>query len=214
MKNSQNELINHNANPRARHLQPQLPSVCPTVWLHCCRLSAFLAVRACATLPAKSCSKEKFNRKIAETLKTTSCIRRLPLQRRVAVAAALAKHSATCLVYCNCEVLHSRRWPAGADGCRHTPQCKRIPSRPLMKLLIMRRMLYFSQFGCQPLSSDTLYVTCWPSAHRGSDRETERKQGEERERFGEEDKSADQLFKLAAGTSFISLASLSELTRA
>lgn len=47
------------------------------------------------------------------------------------------------------------------------------PIASLMKLLIMRRMLYFSQFGCQPLSSDTLYVTCWPSAQIEEERERE-----------------------------------------
>lgn len=197
MKNSQNELINHNATPPA----PSPPSVCPTVWLHYCRLSAFLAVRARATLPAKSCSKEKFNRKIAETLKTTSCscsrccnALHLPNIRQLASFIVIVK----------CPI--RRRWMSPYS----TPRCKGTPSRPLMKLLIMRRMLYFSQFGCQPLSSDTLYVTCWPSAQR----EREREGDEERERFRAEDKSADQLFKLAAGTSFISLASLSELTRA
>lgn len=72
MKNSQNELINHN--PTLPHLPLPSSQSMPMVWPHCCRLSAFLAVRARATLPAKSCSKEKFNRKIAETLKaTTSC---------------------------------------------------------------------------------------------------------------------------------------------
>lgn len=154
--------------PRASSPAPS-PFLCPTVWLHCCRLSAFLAVRARATLPAKSCSKEKFNRKIAETLKRTSCICRSPLQRRVSVAAALAKHSATCLVYCNCEVPHSRRRRMSTYS---TVQVDPIAS--LMKLLIMRRMLYFSQFGCQPLSSDTLYVTCWPSAQIEEERERER----------------------------------------
>lgn len=162
MKNSQNELINHNATPPV----PSAPSVCPTVWLHCCRLSAFLAVRARATLPAKSCSKEKFNRKIAQTLKTTSCNCALQLLLHLPNIRQLASF----IVIVKCPIRRRRMSPYS------TPQCMWTPSRPLMKLLIMRRMLYFSQFGCQPLSSDTLYVTCWPSAQRG--RERERGEGE------------------------------------
>lgn len=152
-----------------------LPAACPTVWPHCCRLSVFLAVRARATRcwPRAAQRKNSIEKLQKRWRRRRRRKLQLPLllplllllQRRV----ALAKHSATCLVYCNCEVPHSSwSWPGGAakDGCRHTHSTLQVDpiAASLMKLLIMRRMLHFSQFGCQPLSSDTLYVTCWPSA--------------------------------------------------
>lgn len=97
-------------------------------------------------------------------------------RRRVAVAACHCnalhlpniRQLASFIVIVKCPIRRRRMSPYS------TPRCKWTPSRTLMKLLIMRRMLYFSQFGCQPLSSDTLYVTCWPSAQREREKETKR----------------------------------------
>jgi len=140
MKNSQSELINHNAIPLRLTSLPQiLATLLNTV--------SFLAVKARASLLAKSCSKEKFNRKIAETLKTRSVCHSCS-------CSGSCNGSCTCqtFVYCNC----------GPDLKCKPQSC---PIESLMKLLIMRRMLYFSQFGWQTLSSDTMYVTCWLNAH-------------------------------------------------